>query len=151
MRRAPSLGQLSGAWDALNWPKGAQSSSTKLASYLPEPRSLCCAFCRNASLSASAERAPSELMFGLLRLLIATWKLPSLLAYSGATYFTGSTYFRLRYPLCGNEKKTFHCSLSTSLIATQGRQERIFRRSTKRASICFSLTPGQAIFASCRT
>ena len=89
MRKAPSLGQLSGAWDALNWPKGAQSSSTKLASYLPKPRSLCYAFCRNTSLSASAEPAPSELMFGLLRLLTATWKLPSLLAYSGATYFTG--------------------------------------------------------------
>src|SRR6204780_2898839 len=99
MRKAPSLGQLSGAWDALNWPKGAQSSSTKLASYPPKPRSLCCAFCRNTSFSASAEPAPSELMFELLRLLTATWKLPSLLASSGATYFTGSTYFRLRYPL----------------------------------------------------
>src|SRR5580704_4084856 len=151
MRRAPSLGQLSGAWDALNWPKGAQSSSTKLASYLPKPRSLCCAFCRNASLSASAEPAPSELMFGLLRLLTATWKLPSLLASSGATYFTGSTYFRLRYPLCGNARKTFPCWWSISLIATQGGQERVFRRSTRKASICSSRTPGRVTFVNCRT
>src|ERR1700678_4815711 len=107
MRKAPSLGQLNGVWDALNWQKGAQSSLTKLESFLPKPRSLCCAFCRNTNLSALAEPAPSELMFELLRLLTATWKLPSLLAPSGATYFTDSTFFRLRYPLCGNAKKNF--------------------------------------------
>src|SRR5271156_992824 len=106
MRKAPSLGQLSGAWDALNWPKGAQSSSTKLASYLPKPRSLCCAFCRNTNSSVSAELAPSELMFGLLRPLTATWRPPSRQACSGATYFTGSTFFRLRCHLFEKEEET---------------------------------------------
>src|SRR6202167_4241905 len=150
MRKAPSLGQLNGVWDALNWQKGAQSSLTKLESFLPKPRSLCCAFCRNTNLSVSAELAPSELMFGLLRLLIATWKLPSLLASSEATYFTGSTYFRLRYPLCGNARKTFPCWWSISLIATRGGQERDFRRSKKKASICSSRTPGRVTFVNCR-
>ena len=46
----------------------------------------------------------------------------------GATCFTGSTFFRLRCLLCGNEEKTFPCWSSTSLIVTQGKQERAFRR-----------------------
>ncbi len=51
------------------------------------------------------ERA-SELMFGLLRPLTATWRPPSRQACSGATYFTGSTFFRLRYHLFEKEEET---------------------------------------------
>ena len=49
---------------------------------------------------------PSELMFGLLRPLTATWRPPSRQACSGATYFTGSTFFRLRCHLFEKEEKT---------------------------------------------
>jgi hypothetical protein len=51
------------------------------------------------------ERA-SELMFGLLRPLTATWRPPSRQACSGATYFTGSTFFRLRCHLFEKEEET---------------------------------------------
>ncbi len=70
----------------------ARSSSTKSENFLPRPRSLCCAFCRNTNLSVSVELDPSELMFGLLRLLTATWRLPSPRARFEATCSTGSTF-----------------------------------------------------------
>jgi transcriptional regulator with GAF, ATPase, and Fis domain len=47
-----------------NWPRAARSSSTKLGSFLPKPRSLSCVFCRSTSLSVSVELDPSDLMFG---------------------------------------------------------------------------------------
>jgi formate hydrogenlyase transcriptional activator len=57
-----------------------------------------------------------------------TWRLPSPRARSGATCFTGSTFFRLRFLLCGSGEKTSRCWSSTSSTVTQGKQERAFRR-----------------------
>ena len=52
---------------------------------------------------------------------------------SGATYTTGSTFFRLRCLLCANEEKTFPCLSSTSSIVLLGRQERDFETVSKKS------------------
>src|SRR5438132_512435 len=100
----------------------------KSESFPPRHRSLSCVFCRNMNSNVSVELDPSEQMFGLLLQLIAIWRLPSLRVCSGATYFTGSTFFPLRFPLSESEERISAYWSSTSLIVTQGKEERNFRR-----------------------
>src|SRR5580658_10702050 len=104
MRRAPSRGQLSVVWDALNWQRKARSSWTKLESSPQKLRLLFYGFFRNANLSASEDPDRYRPMFGLLPPPIATWRLPSPRVLLGATSITGSTSFPSRCPLCGNEE-----------------------------------------------
>src|SRR5579864_2557796 len=100
----------------------------KSESFLRRPRSLCCVFCRNTSLNVSVELDPYELIFVSSLLRIVIWRQASPRGHSGATSFTGSTFFPLRYPLSGSEEKTFPCWSSTLSIVTQGKQGRVFRR-----------------------
>src|SRR6266700_3607769 len=99
-----------------------------LESFLPRTRSLFCVFCRNMNSNVLVELELSRRMFGLLLQLIAIWRLLSMRTCSGATYFTGSTSFRLKFLHCENDEKTFPCWSSISLIVTQRKRERAFRR-----------------------
>ena len=71
--------------------------------------SLSCVFCRNMNSNVLVELELSRRIFGLLLPQIVTCRRTSLQAYSGATSFTGSTFFRSRCLLCENDRKTLLC------------------------------------------
>src|ERR1700689_4156742 len=128
MRREPLRVQPSNVWAALSWPKEGRSSSMRSEKFLSRPRSLCCVFCREANLNVSVEFDPSVLTFELLLPRTVTCRLPWQRARFEATCSIGLTFSPSRFLLCGNEEKTFHCWLSTSLIVTQGKRVRVFGR-----------------------
>src|ERR1700738_2236584 len=124
MREELLRGQRSGDWVGSSLQKKAPSSLTRSGSSQRKPKLRCYMFCRNGNLSAWAAISLSERTRGSSPPPIATWRLPSLRARFGAICFTASMFFRLRFLLCGKEKKTFLCWSSTSSTVSQERQER---------------------------
>src|SRR6266478_2331399 len=124
MRRAPLRGRLSGGWVAASVRKKAPSSLTKSVSCPRKLKLRCCVFCKSGSLSGSVAISLSELTCGSSPPPIVTWRLPSLRVHFVAICFTASTFFRLKFLLCGKEEKTFPCWSSTSSLISQEKQER---------------------------
>src|SRR5437879_915229 len=124
MRRVPLRGPPSGGWVGSSLRKKALSSSMKSANCPRKLKLRCCVFCRNVSLSVWVAISLSALTYGSSPPPIATWRLPSLLVHFAAICFTASTFFRLRFLLCGKDEKTFPCWSSASSLISQEKQER---------------------------
>src|SRR5438270_13847037 len=124
MREELLRGQRSGDWVGSSLQKKAPSSLTRSGSYQRKLKLRYCMFCRSESFSVWAAISLSERTRGSSPPPIAIWKLPSLRGHFAAICFTASMFFRLRFLLCGKEKKTFPCWSSTSSTVSQGRQER---------------------------
>src|SRR4029077_18201389 len=60
-------------------------------------------------------------------------------------------YFRLKFLLSENEKRTSVCWWNTLLIATRGKRVKTLRPSTRRPSDCWSRTLGPETYANYRT
>src|ERR1700720_2375267 len=123
MRRVPLRGQLNGGWAGSSLRKKALSSLTKSVSCQRKLKSRCCACFRSGSSSVWEAISISELTCGLLPPAIVTWRLRSQQVHFAVIYFTVSTFFLLRFLLCGKEEKTFPCWSNTSSLISLEKKE----------------------------
>src|ERR1700676_1465600 len=124
MRRGLLPGQRNDDWVGSSLRKKAQFSSTRSASYPRKLKLRYCTYCRSGSFSVWVGISLSERTRGSSLLPIATWKLLSPRGHFAATCFTVSMFFRLRFLLCGKEKKIFPSWSNTSSTVSQERLER---------------------------
>src|SRR5260370_25596882 len=151
MRRGPLPGQRSDDWVGSSLRKKAPSSLTKSANCQRKLKLRFYVFCRSGSLREWVAISVTQVTCGSSPPAIATWRRPSARAHSVAICFTVSTFFRLKFLLCGKGEKTFPCWLSTSSLTSQEKRERIFVGSIGKLWTFFFRIPGQVMFANYRT
>src|SRR5258705_13791487 len=99
------------------------------------------------SLNVSAGHARYALTFALSPPRTVTCRPPSALGRSAAICFIVCMYFRLKFLLSENEKRTSFCWLNTLSIATREKPVSTLRRWTRRLFDYLSHTLGPETYA----